>query len=331
MTATVPVSQHWAISLTALAMALSFNRAVDSIEALDGKLLIGLSALEGNIWDGELRILDGGGEDVARTACDCGIAMARFARDGKLVLAARDDGDVYAYNAFDLSFVQKIECHDDIVTAIAVDKFSAASFASCSYDGSVSIFDMHHTKEGQTNTVYCVKGAHVGSVNEVSYNPSNSSLFCSVGQDGFLRTWDVRSKSSSECVAVFDLGLAGSSCVWSDIDGDNMIASGTDAGDIVWIDIRVNKVIAGGAVHGGRVRRICASRSHPGTVISCGDDCTINVSSTSDTSVLSVVQRIQLHGDYVADISVDWTGATAADIFSCSTDKTVQRSSYCYK
>ena len=310
-------------------MALSFDRAVDSIEVLSGKILIGLSSLEGNLWDGELRTLDEEGNDTARTACDCGIAMARFAGGDKLVLAARDDGDVYAYNSFDLTFVQKIECHDDIVTAIAVDKLSAGRFASCSYDGSVSVFDMHCPREvGQS--VYSARAAHNGSVNEVCYNPSNSSLLCSVGQDGFLRTWDLRSKSSSDCATVLDLHQAGSSCFWSDINGDNTIAAGTDAGDLMWIDNRVGRVVASGAVHAGRIRRISASISRPDTVISCGDDCVIIVSKT-DASSLVEAQRIQLHGDYVADISVSWSGATAADIFSCSTDKTVQRSSYFYK
>lgn len=325
-------------------MTTLFSSQVDSIDidTNSSSIIVGLSNLEGNIWDGSLKILSltTGLEEVS-CPTSAGISMCRFSGLGKeksLVLTARDDGNVYLYSSQNLQELRVIAAHDDIVSAVIDDNKNESQFATCGWDGDICIWDWKSNNQTQTEPVYAIRRGHYGQVNDISFNPNNTNSLCSVGQDGFVRLWDKRSPSSSsnstsnDCTHVYDIGQA-SSCVLWEPENEYSIAVGTDSGDILIIDCRkdnTSSLIIQHSTHKGRVRRIIANSNRPDMLLSSSDDTTVALVRKNINSIDNCMHeegRLSVHSDYVTDIA--WiSGNNNEDdvIFTCSSDKSIHRS-----
>jgi WD40 repeat protein len=319
-------------------MTTIFSSQVDSIDTNSSSIIVGLSNLEGNIWDGAIKILSltSGLEEVS-CPTSAGISMCRFSGLGNeksLVLTARDDGNVYLYSSQNLQELRVIAAHDDIVSSVIDDNSNESQFATCGWDGDICIWDWKSNNQAQSEPLYAIRRGHYGQVNDISFNSNNSSSLCSVGQDGFLRLWDRRtSTSSNDCTHVYDIGQAGSCVLWEP-ENEYSIAVGTDSGEILVIDCRkanTSSLTIKHSTHKGRVRRIIANVDRPGMLLSSSDDTTValvrkNINSTGNK--MYEEGRLAVHSDYVTDISwISGNNNNEGDvIFTCSSDKSIQRS-----
>ena len=232
---------------------------IDSIDVSPTHVVLGLSNLEGNIWDGSLKLFarihhpdDGFSlEEVATQRSSAGVSMCRFAGHGReYVVAARDDGHIAIYFSTSLDRAASYCAHDDIVSAIAVNPSEPNQFASCSWDGSIKVWDLSCGDEKGPHLVAHIKHAHYKHINDIAYHPQNSSLLCSCGQDGFIRLWDLQSDHllDSECLCIYNLHQSLSCICWDKVNYTNEgiggigesanIFVGTDAGDIITIDLK---------------------------------------------------------------------------------------------
>jgi WD40 repeat protein len=303
-----------------------YSMHVDSVDlsAKVGKIAVGLSNLDGNEWNGAVRIVDleTGGEEGSHV-CDAGVSMVRFVGGDELIAAARDDAIVALYrvgdgDSFGRGPVSTLAAHHDIVSCIAANGRRPSEFASAGWDGSIYIWD---TEEGAVPS-YSLVSAHAGPINGLDYDGSCDSVLVTVGQDALLRTWDTRNDPRHGCVQLFNLAQVGST-VHVDRSGGSRILVGTDSGDIMVLDGRSGSkgtgavsspsqshnatgimdtgdfdssdssdndgigLITQKAVHRLRVRRILTSADRPGVVLSCSDDTTIAVSSLAALSEIT--------------------------------------------
>jgi len=286
--------------------AYNFPMNLDSIDIckISGKVLLGLSNLEGNTWDGAVKILslDSGDEKVSRML-PSGVSSVRFIGE-QYVAAGSDDGNVTILNSESLSDVIIFDSHDDIVSSVAANPFNVSELASAGWDGSFFLWNI----DNETSCL-SVLSAHSGHINCIDYNGRTESNIATIGQDGFMRIWDPRNDPAEGCVQLFDLGQSGSCLHWDAIN-EHLIYGGTDSGDISVFDARYSSgqskspLYANHSVHIGRVRRIMTSPLRPTIIISSSDDTTIAVSSSREPDgPLTEVHRLRIHSDYVTDFS----------------------------
>jgi WD40 repeat protein len=332
-------------------MTSYFISQVDSLDVSDSFVVVGLSNLDGNIWDGGIKLLSvENGSELHSKHCECGMSMVRFAGQNKnFVLTARDDGNVALYSSATLDDLLLLSAHDDIVSCVAVSELTETEFVSCGWDGCIKIWDWQ--SENKDTPVLSIDAAHYQHVNEVSVSALDSSLLASVGQDGFLRIWDKRTNVNKDgCVQIFNLQHAGS-CVEWDAHQAHYIYAGTDAGTVSIFDLRSDGATSESTssssvglvgmqhIHQNRVRRLRCVRDREGILVSCADDATIavsNVSAATSNDGHSKAQfeeksRFSIHKDYVADLAVMESGTKeegGLTILSASSDKTVKITKY---
>jgi len=323
-------------------MALcSFSQHVDSIAGNHSRLAIGLSSLDGNRWDGSLKILSReSGKEIAFRPSPCGITMVRFTGDGDpYLLATRDDGNVAMYAVETLEELREFAAHDDIASAVSNDKHKEGNFATVGWEGDLCLWDWK-SESTALGPFFAVRGAHSGAIYDVQHNPVNSSHLCTVGRDGFARMWD--SRAGKECVQLVDLGAPGSCLVW-EIDarggdgGENKIIAGNDIGELISIDCRKGEIESRLDAHRARVRRIlCPPSPHAATkqqsvIMSVSDDTSVAIWKNDGSATgYSEFNRFKPHTDYISDAA--WLQGSKSDngddvLFTSSTDKTVCRSS----
>lgn len=252
---------------------ITFEKHVDSIDSHQNLLVIGLSNLEGNIWDGCIKILViDTGNVVAHVPSPVGISMSRFCAEGKYVVSARDDGNLIVHTTESFEEIRFFHGHDNCAAAIADDTCAAGRFYSAGWDGSIQYWDID-----RDGSVMSIPRAHSGHINDIARN----SLTCpfvlaSVGSDGFTRIWDNREKVR-ESALIFGVGQAGSCVIW-DPTNENRFFVGTDSGDVIGFDSR-NATGEGRLVykHGGRVRRIRSKPSRPNVFLTASDDGSVGI------------------------------------------------------
>ena len=163
---------------------------IDSVDVSSSgqRIIIGISALEGNTWDGGLKLLSNEGVEICSKHSPAGISMVRFS-GSRLLLAARDDGTVVMYSSDKLEEMQVFEAHDDIASCVADDPHNESQFASCGWDGDIYLWDwrLHASKQAPVTSY---NHAHNGHINDLKFSPFDANTFCSVGRDGLLRLWD---------------------------------------------------------------------------------------------------------------------------------------------
>lgn len=271
-------------------------RHIDSVAVSPAgdRLVLGLSSLDGNIWDGGVAMLSRDGHEICTKVLPTGVSMVRFS-GSKVVLAARDDGDVAVYSADDLKELQLLSAHDDIVSCVADDPHNDSQFATCGWDGCIHLWDWtsNHQKPAPLQSYIL---AHHGHVNEATFSCHNPHLLNTVGQDGFLRIWDRRKASASNCACIVDLGQVGS-CVASTMN-DHALLVGTDAGHVVLVDVR-------------SVSSATASTSSSSS------------SSTSSTTSVGILSSTPLHKTRVRRIIRPFGGSNSSNTNSSSSSAPV--------
>lgn len=255
----------------------SFNLHVDALDVHDNHIAVGLSSLEGDVWDGGLHLLSADdGQTLHSIHCDAGISSVRFVGKQKDTLAcACDDGTVKLYD-LTLELLNTIEAHDDI-TSTVLPLHASNHMTSAGWDGVLKVWDLAHH---DVALAYQVNDAHFGAINDLTACPTQNQTIASVGNDGFLRIWDMRIPAKEGCVSIFGHDQAVSCAEWN-IGLDNVIYTGTDAGDVFTLDTRYFK--EGGhyrksSIHKARVRKICSLATHRELILSCSDDTSIMIS-----------------------------------------------------
>jgi WD40 repeat protein len=251
---------------------------IDSIDVdISGKrIIVGTSSLEGNTWDGGIIVLDSQGNVESSENSRVGISMIRFSGP-KLALIAKDDGCVAIYDVDKLDEVQIYRAHDDVVSCIADNPHFDSHFASCSWDGSIHLWDW----KSKSKPVSSYSTAHRGHVNSVAYSRHDSNCLVSVGWDGYARLWDTRQSPSTGCSSIVNMNQI-SSCVSFDSNDKNILLVGSDAGDVSVLDLRAgyssSAVLYSSRVYKGRVRRIVSSpETKSGLFVSSSDDTTYTI------------------------------------------------------
>ena len=288
------------------------------------RLVIGLSHLEGNVWDGCLKIIDcSTGQEICNAPCAASIATVAEADRDNIVAVGADDGTITLYSTQELSTVASFYAHDNIVSRVAYNTQSA-QYLSSGWDGAMHLWDL--------TTIECkplvtFSNAHNGLISDCCYNPHTPSAIASVGRDGFLRLWDLR--DAKACVDILDLGNA-ASCVAFDLTDAHSLVAGTDSGAILALDTRKLSGFHSGAPqclqhHQSRVRRIRSVPGVAGSWVSASDDTTIAAFSTTTTLGSPAQQPLYFlsHSDYVADVALAFSDA-GYKIYSASTDCSVR-------
>lgn len=291
---------------TILPKACKFKQHIDSVDVSSSghRVIISLSSLEGNTWDGSLKLLNGEGVEICSKHSTAGISTVRFS-GSRLLLAARDDGNVMMYSSDKLDEMQVFEAHDDIVSCVAVDPHNETRFATCGWDGAIHLWDWRlHSAKKMPVTSYI--NCHNGHVNEVKFSPFDPHSFISVGRDGLLRVWDKRAALSSGCSGIVNVGQT-ISCISYESSDEKILLVGTDAGDISLLDLRGGgpcPVISVNRTHQARVRRIVASPSlESKQFVSASDDKTYVICTRNNASV---TQQKRYASDYLR-CSLNWT------------------------
>lgn len=261
---------------------------IDSIDVdASGKsIIVGTSSLEGNTWDGGIALLDNQGNVELLENCRVGISMVRFA-GSKIALVAKDDGCVaiYAITIDKLDEVQVFHAHDDLVSCVVDNPHHDSQFASCSWDGSIHLWDW----KSKSKPVSSYSRAHQGHVNSVVYSPHDPNCLVSVGWDGYARLWDTRQSPTTGCSSIVNMNQI-SSCVTFESKDKNILLIGSDAGDVSVLDLRVGNsssaVLCSSRVHKGRVRRIVSSPdAESGLFVSASDDTTYTMCRRSSERI----------------------------------------------
>ena len=265
----------------------TLHHSKDYIDSIDidrtrTKLILGLSSLAGNTWDGGLKLLSTDGSDQISKYSPAGISTVRFS-GSNLILAARDDGTVAVYSAVDLHEIQVFNAHDDVVSCVADSPWNESHFGSCSWDGSIHMWDW----QSKAKPVSSYFSAHEGHINAIAFSPFDPQMIISVGWDGYARQWDKRAnQSSGRSSSSFNMDQI-SSCVTYNSADANTFLVGTDAGDISVCDIRrPTAIICTARIHKGRVRRILTSPARSGVCVSASDDTTYKICSSEHGSLI---------------------------------------------
>lgn len=293
------------------------------------RVALGLSNLEGNVWDGCVKILDcaTGQEQCSVQSASSMATMAAVSR-GRVLAVGADDGVISLLSAQDLSPVASFNAHDNIVARVA--SFNDDSLLSAGWDGAMHLWGLGEA--GSPTALVAFENAHAGLISDCAVNPHSPHVLASVGRDGFLRMWDAR--DGKVCVDILDLGDAGS-CLAFDLGDATSLAVGTEAGTVMLVDARKLANDATALVnrqHEARVRRIrsvpAAAAAAGRTWVSVSDDTTTAVfTSSSLLAGSSGVIRLTSHTDYVADVALLAPDAQTHNnsnkflqIFSASTD-----------
>jgi WD40 repeat protein len=250
---------------------------IDSIDvdASGKRIVVGTSSLEGNTWDGGIIVLNSQGNVESSENFRVGTSMIRFS-GSKLALVAKDDGCVGIYDIDKLDEVQIYRAHDDVVSCVADNPHFDSQFASCSWDGSIHLWDW----KSKSKPVSSYSRAHQGHVNSVAYSHHDPNCLASVGWDGYARLWDTRQSPSTGCSGIVNMNQI-SSCVSFESKDKNIILVGSDAGDVSVLDLRAGNsssaVLYSSRVHKGRVRRILSPEAESGLFVSASDDTTYTI------------------------------------------------------
>eukprot|EP01038_Epipyxis_sp_PR26KG_P005191 gene5191-7225_t len=324
-------------------MATSFELHVDSVCASESRsiLAVGLSRLDGNIWDGAVKLMDlNQGNELDTCLLESGVSDVKILNHN-ITITAQDDGNVGLFLINDeqtLTNIESISAHNDYVSGIACDPFKSNRFASVGWDGAIKLWDISdnngNSGDGRSSSlVNSINNAHYKQINGVSFNRSSNSIFATTGQDGLTRVWDYRSKLSSGCTMIFSLTCGGSCIQFNEYN----ILCGTDAGEISVFDIRSNKnnnsdnsnnSNSNNNCFKSRVRRIYSLLSDENYFASCSDDTTIASFEISNDGSVKEIERIKVHDDYVTDFAlIDYDSIkNECSLLSGSTDKTVKMS-----
>jgi WD40 repeat protein len=295
---------------------------VDSVDLLDSSaVLLSLSSLEGNLWEGGLVLFDlENGSLLAYSTQSIGIPVARYTGQFK-VIAGCDDGSIRSFSIENKSFESlnvNRNAHHDIISGIT---FNQTHMFTCSWDQDIKIWDLSN----MNTSLSVIPNAHYNGVNAIACNKRSNQL-ASVGTDGILRIWDPRIDSSySECTMLYSHDVPVASVEW-DAGNEYYLYTGTDSGELYQFDIRNINDCSKINLHNNRIRAIKSNASFQNILCTCSDDALIKVINTQNGDIL---HNINTHNDYVSDIVIlpntnEKSDQNIMTICSGSTDKSVK-------
>ena len=211
------------------------------------------------------------GEDIASYPLQSGISILRCidnTSNNNTIVGGLDSGDI-VYNSFNKDNKFRMKCiksHDDIVSSICPRYTHPNQFYSCSWDGSIKLWDLTTMKD--YTPIHELSHAHAGIVSDICSSNDGHTLY-STGSDGFIRIWDYRTPSTprgknagwykDECIEIINIYEPGS-CILGDVQNDSQLIVGTEYGNIIAYDIRritdKSQYIWKQRIHQGRVRRL---------------------------------------------------------------------------
>lgn len=317
-------------------MFTHFPLQVDSVDVspLAATVAVGLSCLEGNTWDGQIKLLSlSDGREISSVYSGSGVKAIKFIQSGNFLAAARDDGSISLFSS-DLSVEAIcIEAHDTCVSSITPSPHHPSRLLSTSWDGSIKLWDLEKCMvTAEYPTVDIVSRAHFRRSTDTAFyegDASSGNVFCSGGQDGFVRLWDQRMNLHQGCVGLYSHSVP-ISCVCWDISQNQDILAGTEDGQIIRFDLRIvdNEALGSSSICGRSLHALSFSDIHRGQVnkiqsigrnmiLSCSNDATAAFSAScysgvpaADSSIEShqadftVQKRLSYHTDYVSDMYV---------------------------
>lgn len=269
-------------------MATFFRLHADSVCIVGSYAMVGLSNLEGNLWNGGLQAVNISTGDIeASESLATGVCVVRSIDNGHFV-CGRDDGNISVHD-MGLHTVSLLEVHEDCVSSIASNSSNLGCFASTGWDSSVLFWDLNANNK---KPVVHIDNAHYGHINDVCYSMTDSNIVCTGGQDGFVRVWDSREDPKSGCVSIFDCGKIVSSVLYGEANR-NLLLVGGDDGSMNWYDIRSSAFDIGSKkVHKGRVR--CVRSACDIGYVSGSDDATIvyfKMNESNQGSEIEILSR----------------------------------------
>lgn len=190
---------------------------------------------------------------------------------GRFVISGSSDSMV---KLWDTSISQCIASYsiDAPVWDVKFHPISSKHFLTANMDHTLHLYDIEHS-----NPIRLFLG-HTSDVIGCSWH-ENNTLFTSISDDKTTRLWDLRTNS---CVRIFH-GTKGSlTCIASSPFG-NMIATGTDNGNVYLHDIATSRSLAILNTSNDSSIIHCLAFSPDNQAISCGaNDCAITTWSLMD-------------------------------------------------
>lgn len=305
----------------------SFPLHVDSLDLNNNnQLIVGLSSLDGNTWNGGLQLLNAlDGKILKKINLNTGIIQSRFIKNSNKVACSCDDGTIKLFGSTELQLLVEWTAHDNIISSISSSEENSSLLLSSSWNGDITLWDINSKRPA---TLDIIPFAHSLPIYDCAFKNNSSSIFGSCGQDGFFRLWDYRlpSKSSNVLISSHSQPL---SCLEFDRNDGNQVYVGTEIGEIGVIDIRNSSqpMSITSSIHQARIRRIKSIPNHHNSLLSCGDDTRIILSKAqlvNNQVSLEPLESIDIHSDFVTDIAIDLAQTNPLLIFSGSLDKTVR-------
>jgi len=283
---------------------------IDSIDVCEKHIVLSSSNLEGNVWDGSLRILNASGEEQKSITTQCGASTVRYLNSGMQILAGRDDGNLILYSQ-SLDEIRKFSAHDDIVSSISTSPINYSQFASVGWDGCLCVFDWRAV---DSNAPIYTAEAHFGIIYDIMYNPDRCDQIATVGKDGFARIWDTR-QTGGECSHLFEIGQAATAVSWSSGPAPNVLV-GREDGQLQVLDLRQTRSPLLLTPHKGSIRRLCVSEHKEGARLVCTSEDT-TVTALDCASVTSSPYPLNFDGTSQTHSSSQGHGPT-----SCASSET---------
>lgn len=258
---------------------LEFSLPIDCIAICDSNIIVGLSELQGDVWDGSVVVIDkNSGEVIQNRRFSSGIPRLVTCSIGlkSHIVSGRDDGTIELLD-MTLDNVFGVDAHDSIISALSASPDSDY-LVSGAYDGSLALWSLQDSSIPISLASRTYNG-HNNKIADVDYHPTEK-YFASCGVDRFCRLWDVRTNLNHGCCQIINIDQMGCCAHWCQWSPYSLLVGCAD-GSITCYDIRMGSSSSHLSnelcnrtfdAHKSSVSCIKTAISRPGLIISCSCD-----------------------------------------------------------
>eukprot|EP00752_Nemacystus_decipiens_P001475 g1450.t1 len=281
-------------------MEIKVAGRVEGADVSESMVLVGLSHLAGNNWDGSLQVFSSSGDLLTSIQRSSGCSDVCWTKLGHRAVCAEDSGNVKVYTMDQdaparLAEVASLEEHDDIVSTLAASHSHNGLVLSGSYDRSIKVWDIGSDRHVSLGTFT----GHSGNVTGVEWTAEdNIQVFASSSSDCSVRVWDRR--QAQGCCGCHWLGAPALS-ISSDPYSKVLLAVGCEDGTVAVLDKRaLSFPVSIQRTHKGRVNGTAFGPAAGGDSLesarlaSVGDDGELAIRRLGEGSC----RRFALHSDY---------------------------------